>query len=81
MKHSMKITIQHDDGKEEIFQDVLDAYLAVNQRHPIMNKKKEIGFEFLVKSYSWGTNVRDLVKEIQQSLVELQEYLKNLPKK
>jgi transcriptional regulator with AAA-type ATPase domain len=28
------------------------------------------------KSYSWGGNVRELIKEVQQSLIELQDFLR-----
>lgn len=74
----MKITIERDDGETEVFQRVTDLYIAYRHRDLKYNKSErtiqEIGTE--TRSHSWGNNVRELVKEIQQSLVELQEFLK-----
>ena len=37
----MKITIEHEDGKVEVFQDVLDLYLAVRHIVPFMKSTDE----------------------------------------
>jgi hypothetical protein len=74
----MKITIQHDDGKTEVFQHVTDAYLCVRQLEPMQGKKGKTAVLPETKSYSWGARVRELVKELAQSTLELQDYLKKL---
>jgi hypothetical protein len=71
----MKITVEHDDGKVEVFQEVTDAYVAVRQYTPTMNKQNDIALLPETKSYSWGSNVRELLKELRQSVVELQEFI------
>lgn len=72
----MKITIEHDDGKKETFQSVTDAYLAIRQLQPMQEKKKDIALLPETRSYSWGVNLRELVKEVRQSLEELNEILR-----
>jgi len=71
----MKITIEHDDGKTQVFQNVTDAYVCVRQLEPMRSTTK---FAILpeTRSYSWGSNMRELVKELTQSLTELQDYLR-----
>lgn len=71
----MKITIEHDDKKTEVFQNVTDAYLAVVQRHDVMDTASQVGFEMRTQSYSWGGRMRDLIKELRQSEVELQNII------
>ena len=72
----MKITIQHDDGQEEIIQDITDFYVAV-RLHKLMTTPGNIA-TYVEQGRSWsrGTNIRELVKEVQQSLVELQDHLR-----
>lgn len=73
----MKLTVEQDDGKTIVYQNVTDIYLAVRQLDTVQSAKD--GSPALLPvtaSHSWGGNVRELVKEVQQSLVELQDYLK-----
>lgn len=72
----MKVTVELDDGKTQVFQHVSDCYLAVRQQKPIMNKLGEIGYIPEMTSWSWGGNVRELLKELRQSTIELEDYLK-----
>lgn len=75
----MKITIEKDDKSKEVFDNVTDAYIAVRQLKPMISEdNKNTAFLPETRSYSWGDNVRELVKEIQQSIIELQDILKNL---
>lgn len=71
----MKIIIKKDDGTEEIFDRVSDAYLAVRQSQPMADREKRPGFEVLTKSYSWGPNLREIVKELHQSEIEIQKII------
>lgn len=72
----MKVVITKDDGSEIVFKDVSDCYISVRQLTTVVHDKQpKLVVE--TKSWSWGGNVRELVKEIQQSLVELQEYLRS----
>lgn len=74
----MKITIEKDNGTKEVFQNVTDLYLAVRQKEPVFAYKdmNQVDSIVQVRSYSWGENLRELVKELQQSLVELQDFLR-----
>lgn len=72
----MKITVQHDDGKVEVFQNITDAYLCVRQLDPVKPRDGDIAMLPQTRGYSWGGNVRELVKEITQAIVELQELLR-----
>lgn len=74
----MKITIDLDDGKKQVFQNVTDAYLAVRQLEPMQNKKGKSALLPETRSFSWGANLRELVKEIRQSIVELDDVLKGI---
>ena len=74
----MKITIEHEDGKVEVFQDVLDLYLAVRHIVPFMKSTDENALPvqtLVTRSYSWGVNMRELLKELRQSTVELEKFL------
>lgn len=74
----MKITIEHEDGKVEVFQDVLDLYLAVRHIVPFMKSTDETALPIqtiVTRSYSWGVNMRELLKELRQSTVELEKFL------
>lgn len=72
----MKITIEHDDGTTEVFQRVVDAYVAVRLEEHKLFEADKLGLFIKTTSHSWGSNVRELVKELQQSLVELQDFLR-----
>lgn len=71
----MKITLEKDDGELVVFNDITDLYLAVRQEVAISNHAR-MGFSLSTSSYSWGSNPREIVKEVQQSLVELQDFLR-----
>lgn len=71
----MKITIEQDDGEKQVFEKVTDAYLAFRSLTDIATKNKKLGVEVTTRSYSWGNNLRDIVKEIHQSEIELQQLL------
>jgi len=76
----MKITIDVD-GKETVYDQVSDYYLAVKTMVPVANKKGgDMALLPLIRSYSVG-DPRELIKEITQSAVELQDLLRSLPKK
>lgn len=70
----MRLTLERDDGRKEVFQDVVDLYLAVRQLEPVTTKGV---IERHPRCYgkSYGSNVRELVKELRQGLVELEEHL------
>jgi hypothetical protein len=70
----MEIIVK-DGEYEATYRDVTDMYLAVRQAQPYKHEDA-VGFEIQTRSYSRGGNVREIVKEIQQSLVELQEHLR-----
>ncbi len=75
----MKLTIEHDDGRSpEVFQYVTDLYIVVRQKEPVLawKDKKQVDSVIRTRSFSWGSDVRELVKELQQSLVELQDFLR-----
>ena len=73
----MKIVIT-DGDKKTIYNDVTDYYLAVRQIVPLQKtENKQMGFEMVTKSYSHGNAVRDLIKELSQSLVELQDFFRS----
>ncbi len=74
----MKITIEHDNGKTEVFQHVTDAYLACRTLKSIGHGDALLRGIPEVRSFSWGGNLRELTKEVQQSLIELQDKLREL---
>lgn len=71
----MKITVERDSGEVETFQHVSDCYLAVKQIIPVMSNNGDAGTISNCKSYSWGANLRELAKELAQSLIEIQDTL------
>ena len=74
----MKIIIEHDNGTRETFQDVTDAFLAARQYKPMAMREERPGLVMVpdVRSWSWGANIRELLKELRQSVVELESILK-----
>lgn len=73
----MKITVEDDDGKTTVHQYVTDCYLCI--RYDDLRIEEGTGRMYrypVVRSWSWGSNVRELVKEVAQSLVELQDFLR-----
>lgn len=73
----MRVTIEKDNGETEVFQDITDLYIAyrITKRYgietfPMVTTIQE------TRSHSWGANLRELVKEVTQSLVELQDFLR-----
>ena len=77
----MKLTIELDNGKTEIFQDVTDIYLAIRTHKSMGDRNSILHRVPEVRSYSWGSNLRELTKEVQQSLIELQDKLRELREK
>lgn len=76
----MKIVVELDSGKTETYNNVTDAYVCVRQLEPVYTDKDQkiiskMAFLPETRSYSWGANARELVKEIRQSLEELQNFL------
>jgi len=69
----VKITVTKDNGEEDIFDGVSDYYLAVRCPVPL-TKDKKIFQEIQTRSYSSGSNLRDIIKELRQSTIELQDY-------
>lgn len=72
----MKISIEKDDGTVEVFERVTDLYVVVRRNDLVGTPGKKIQYVPVTTSHSWGSNVRELVKEVQQSLVELQDWLR-----
>lgn len=73
----MKLTLERDDGKTEVFNNITDLYIAFRASKNVFTAEESVMLRVEgTSSYSWGTNVRELVKELQQSLVELQEFLR-----
>lgn len=74
----MKIIVEHDDGQREIFQDVTDAFLAARQYKPMAARENAPNLVMVpdVRSWSWGANIRELLKELRQAVVELEGILK-----
>lgn len=74
----MIVTIKHDDGKTESFRDVTDCYIAVRQLKPMQDKNATLAVLPEARSWSWGANLRELLKELRQSVVEIEDVLKGL---
>jgi hypothetical protein len=72
----MRVTIEKDNGETEVFQNITDLYIAYRQEVPVYDVECKFDYIPQVRSHSWGSNVRELVKEVQQSLVELQDFLR-----
>lgn len=72
----MKVIIEHDDGKKEVFQSITDLYIAYRQESKVVGMKDVMNILYQSRSHSWGPNLRELVKEVQQSLIELQDFLR-----
>jgi hypothetical protein len=71
----MKITIEKDDNTSQVFEDITDAYLSIRRAEPMMSDKG-MAVELQTRSYSWGSNLREIAKELSQSLVEIQSILR-----
>jgi hypothetical protein len=73
----VKITIEREPGQITVFNEVSDVYVVVRQVKVLTDLAGENPTRNIdTTSFSWGSNVRELVKEITQSLTELQDYLK-----
>lgn len=72
----MKLTIEKDDGTEEVHQNVTDYYLAVRKLEPMMDSSNELALLPETRSFSYGSNLREVAKEVAQSLVEIQDFLR-----
>lgn len=75
----MKLTLEKDDGTTEVFQEITDLYVIVRQAEPVYYAAAGPPQSLItIKSFSWGSNIRELVKELQQSLLELQDLLRSI---
>jgi transcriptional regulator with PAS, ATPase and Fis domain len=73
----MRVTVEKDNGETEVFQNITDLYIAYRQEVKVTSMAERLlNVIAQTRSHSWGGNVRELVKELQQSLVELQEFLR-----
>lgn len=72
----MKITIATDSGETIHYQDVCDAFLTVRYKDLAADESARPVHVVTSRSQSWGPNPRELVKEVTQSLVELQDILR-----
>lgn len=71
----MKLTLEHDDGKVEIFQQVSDAFVSVRQRRPSSAGDGVVTYLVETRSFSWGSDLRELAKELRQALIEIDDVL------
>jgi len=76
----MKVTIEDVrlvDGTATtvVFSDVEDAYVAVRSPETYRNGDA-IANMLTTKSYSYGVDIRELLKELRQSIVELEDHVK-----
>ena len=69
----MKVTIEYED-KVEVFNHVTDAYVCIRTEEPYQ-AGEQLALMPETKSFSYGNNVREILKEVRQSIVELQEYI------
>lgn len=73
----MRVTVEKDNGETEVFQHLTDVYIAYRQQERVADKDNlAIVLKTSSRSYSWGSEIRELVKEVQQSLNELQDFLR-----
>ncbi len=72
----MIITIEHDDGTTEIFKEVTDFYIAYRALKSVASTDGLLYPIPEVRSFSWGGRLREITKEITQSLIELQDKLR-----
>jgi len=72
----MKLTIEYDNGKTEVFQDLTDIYVAYRALKSVGNGDTLLRGVPEIRSFSWGSFLRDITKEVQQSLIELQDELR-----
>lgn len=67
----MKITIEKDDGKREVFQDVTDYALVVRQWVPVVVDEQAARI-LRTCSFSHDTGgLREVLKEMRQAVPEL----------
>lgn len=73
----MRITIEKDDGSEQVFQDVTDY--AINVRQWIPGLRNETPTSILaIRSFSHTSSkggLREVIKEMRQSILEMQRLL------
>lgn len=75
----MRIVVTTDEGSEIVYQHVTDYYLALRQMEPCkVGEDSRVSLLPETRSYSRGSNLREVVKELAQSLVEIQAYLKTI---
>ncbi len=73
----MKLTIEKDNGEVEVFQNITDLYVAYRQEAKVVGIADNfVNIISNTRSHSWGGNLRELLKELRQSLDELQDFLR-----
>jgi hypothetical protein len=72
----MKITVENG-RKITVFNNVSDYYIAVRVHDPLTEGSAMITGAHTY-SQSYGAALREIVKEVQQSLVELQDHLRKV---
>lgn len=72
----MRLIIEKDDGRKVVIEKVTDLYISVMKTVDLVDRKKVLGFQVKSETISiFGGNQRELVKEVSQSLIDLQNYL------
>jgi len=72
----VKITVEQDDGKVAVYQNVTDALVVYRSCTPVKPREGAVAFMPETHSASWGNNLRELVKETSQALDELRVILR-----
>jgi len=73
----MKIVITMDDKTEKVYQNITDYYVCVRQLEPMQGKKGKMAMLPETKSFSHSTGkIRELLKEIRQSIEEIQDVIR-----
>lgn len=73
----MKVIVEREGHPTEVFQNITDLYIAYRQESKVVGLKENfVNIIAETRSHSWGSNLRELVKEVQQSLIELQDFLR-----
>ena len=73
----MRVTVEKDNGETEVFQNITDLYIAYRQESKVVGVADNfVNIISRTRSHSWGSELRELVKEVSQSLVELQDFLR-----
>jgi len=73
----MKLIVEKDNGEREVFQNITDLYIAARYPKPLAHEEFGLHANIVTTSHSWASgNFRDVVKEVRQSLVELEDHFR-----